>query len=88
MACTSASVSYRELLTKEELVCALLSGEVPENRRTHLITLLEEAPESLLKGLVEQVSGQARAGAVEKNLLKIAEALHASHRVREWLTSA
>jgi hypothetical protein len=83
MACTSASVSYREALTKEELVRALLSGEIPENRRPHLITLLEEAPESLMRGLVEQVSERSKPGQVERNLLKIANALQVSHRLRD-----
>ena len=84
MACTSASVSYRESLTREELVRALLSGEVPENRRAHLRTLLEEAPRSLLTGLVEQVGEESRTGEIERNLLKIANALQVSHRLRNW----
>ena len=87
MACTSASVSYRELLTKEELVHALLSGEVPQNRRAHLLTLLEEALETLLKGLVGQVSGSRMPGEVQKNLLKMAETLDATHHIRERVAS-
>ncbi len=87
MACTSASVRYREPLTEDELVHSLLSGKIPRNRRPHLRSLLEEAPEAVLKGLVVQVGGWAKPGKVEKNLLKIAEALEASHRVSKWLTS-
>jgi hypothetical protein len=81
MACTSANVSYRESLTKSELVHALRSGEVPQNRRAHLRTLLEEAPEVLLKGLIEQVSESMEPGELEKNLLKIAEALDPSRQI-------
>ncbi len=88
MACTSANVRYREGLTEDELVHALLSGKAPRNRRPHLRSLLEEAPETVLKGLMERVGAWARPGKVEKNFLKLAEALHASHRVREWLTNA
>jgi transcriptional regulator with XRE-family HTH domain len=87
MACTSASVRYREPLTDDELVHALLSGKVSRNRRSHLRSLLEEAPEAVLKGLVGQVGGWAKPGKVEKNLLKIAEALDASHRVSKWLSA-
>ena len=81
MACTSASVSYRESLTKKELVQALRSGEVPQNRRAHLVTLLEEAPDTLLKGLVEQVGKSMEPGELEKNLWRIAEALDPSRRL-------
>ena len=88
MASTSANVRFRERLTEDELVHALLSGKVPRNRRPHLRSLLEEAPETVLQGLVAQVGTWTRPGKVEKNLLKIAEALHAPHRVREWLTNA
>lgn len=87
MATASANVRYRETLTEDELVHALLSGKVPRNRRVHLRSLLEEAPQSVLEGLVERVSAWARPGRVERNLVKIAEALQASSRVREWLTS-
>jgi transcriptional regulator with XRE-family HTH domain len=87
MACTSANVRYREGLTEDELVHALLSGKIPRNRRPHLRSLLEEAPETVLKGLIARVGAWTRPGKVEKNFLKLAEALHASHRVREWLTN-
>ena len=88
MASTSANVRFRERLTEDELVHALLSGKVPRNRRPHLRSLLEEAPETVLQGLVARVGTWTRPGKVKKNLLKIAEALHASRRVREWLTNA
>ena len=81
MACTSASVSYRESLTKDELLRALQSGEVPGNRRAHLATLLEEGPEVLLRGLLEQVAESVEWNRLEKNLLKIAENLDPSHQL-------
>jgi transcriptional regulator with XRE-family HTH domain len=88
MAATSANVRYREVLTEDELVHALLSGKVPRNLRPHLRSLLEEAPVTVLKGLVERVASWTRPGKVEKNVLKIAEALHVPHRIREWLPTA
>src|SRR2546425_8104831 len=36
MACTSASVRYRQPLTEHELVHALLSAKISRNRRPHL----------------------------------------------------
>ena len=77
MACTSASVSFRETLTEDELVRVLVTGKVPRNRRPHLRSLLEEAPENLVKGLIEQVATPAKAREVERNLGKVARALRA-----------
>ncbi len=82
MACTSASVSFRELLTEDELVRVLVTGKVPRNRRPHLRSLLEEAPENLVKGLIEQVTTLAKPGEVEKNLGKIAQALRVPKAAR------
>ena len=88
MACTSANVRYREELTEDELVHALLSGKVPRNRRAHLRGLLEEAPQTVIKGLIEQVGKWTKPGKVEQNVLKLAETLNVSKRVTGWLTSA
>jgi transcriptional regulator with XRE-family HTH domain len=88
MACISANVRYRETLTEDELVHALLSGKVPRNRRAHLRGLLEEAPRAVLEGLIEQASKWTKPGKVEQNMLKLAAALHVSERVTGWLTTA
>ena len=85
MACTTSSVSYKEALTPDELVHALLSGRVPRNRRPHLRTLLEEAPRPLLEGLVQRVGKWAKLGKVAGNLERIAAKLDASRRVQDWL---
>ena len=85
MACTTSSVSYRETLTPDELVHALLSAKVPRNRRPHLRTLLEEAPRSLLEGLVREVGKWAKPGKVAGNVATIADELGVSKRTREWL---
>jgi hypothetical protein len=85
MACTTASVSYREWLTENELIEALLTGEAPERRAAHLCTLLEEAPEAILLGLVEQLSASHSREQIEENILKIAIALQVDNRVRRIL---
>jgi transcriptional regulator with XRE-family HTH domain len=72
LASTSASVSFKDALTEKELLRVLLTGKVPSERRPHIRMLLEEAPRSLVEGLVQQVAGWARPGKVERNLDKIA----------------
>ena len=71
-ACTTASVSYRESLTPDELVQALLTGRVPQNRRAHFHVLLDETPIALLQGLIEQVGKQATYAKVAENFQCIA----------------
>lgn len=88
MACTTASVSFKESLAPDELVHALLSGKIPRNRRPHLRTLLEEAPRPLLEGLVQEVGKWAKPGKVAGNVEKIAVELGVSQRTRHWLKAA
>lgn len=88
MACTSASVSYREALKPSELVNALLTGNVPPGRRPHLRVILEEMPVPMLKGLVQEVGRWARPGRVIESLRAIAEALGASREIKKWLKTA
>ena len=88
MACTTASVSFRESVTPDELVHALLSGKVPRNRRPHLRALLEESPRPLLEGLLEQVGRWARPGKVAGNIQRIAAELGVQRRTSTWLKTA
>jgi|SRR5579862_2342956 len=88
LASSAASVSFKTALTERELLHALLTGKVPQNRRPHLRALLEEAPRALLKGLVQQVSRWSTPGKVERNLGKLAAALGLSERSGKWLTTS
>lgn len=88
MACTTASVSFRESMAPDELVHALLSGKVPRNRRPHLRALLEEAPRPLLEALLEEVGRWARPGKVAGNIQKIAAELGVLQRTGTWLKTA
>ena len=54
MASTTASVSFRSTLTEDELIRALLSGDVPANKAAHVRTLFDEAPAALLNGLAAE----------------------------------
>ena len=70
----SANVSFKDELTPEELVQALLKGKPTPGKAAHFIVLLEESPASVVKGLVEEVGAlTGKPGKVEKNLKKIAQ---------------
>jgi hypothetical protein len=88
MACMSASVSFKNQLTPDELVQAMLSGKVPSDKEAHFITLLDEAPAVLLKGLTEQVGAWVKPGKVEKNLQKIAKQVGVVAENEVWKTAA
>lgn len=77
MALGSANSSYREKMTEGELMRALISGRIPRSRRPHLRTLLEEAPPSVLRGIVQEVGKYVGHERVRANTLVIAEALGA-----------
>jgi transcriptional regulator with XRE-family HTH domain len=84
MACISAGVSFKKQLTPDELVHALLSGKPTHGKEAHFIVLLEEAPATLLKGLVEQVGAWVKPGKVEKNLTKMAAQLGLNGATAAW----
>ena len=85
MASTSASVSFKERLTEDELIQGLLSGKIPRGRKPHFRVLLDEARPALIRGLLDEVSRWSKPGRVEKNLRKIANAAGANERIDEWL---
>ena len=88
MACTSANVGFKNALTEDQLVYALVSGKVPAQRSAHLRTLFDEAPKALLNGLASEARLWTKPGKLEKNLGTLAQALDTSRKVEEWLTPA
>lgn len=52
----SASVSYKEILTPEELLTALSTGKIPLGRDAHVATWLDEASLKLVVSSVELAS--------------------------------
>src|SRR6266581_5916889 len=68
VAATTASVSFKQPLTEEELIRALLTGQIPPGKRPHLRLLFEEAVPSLMRGLINELSQWTKPGRVEKNL--------------------
>lgn len=87
MACTTANVSFKTALTEDELLHALVTGKVPPRRSAHLRALLEEAPEPLVRGLVQEAARWTKPGKLEKNLRKLAAEVGASRSIHEWLTN-
>jgi len=85
MACTTANVSYRDTLSEDELIRALLTGKIPAGRRPHFRTLLDEATPALLQGLAEEASRWTKPGRLEKNLGMIAKDINSKREIGAWL---
>ena len=56
MASVSASVSYKEKLSPQELAHALSTGVIPPKRLPHIATILDELPQSTWVAAVEEAS--------------------------------
>jgi len=88
MAATTASVSYKSPLTEEELIHALIKGRIPQGKRPHFRTLLDEGSPTLLKGLVKEAGQWTKPGRVEKNIAKISREVGSTKRMEDWLKTA
>jgi transcriptional regulator with XRE-family HTH domain len=84
MASASAGVSFKSSLTPDELVQALLSGKATPGKEAHFIVLLEETPDSVLKGLVQQAGAWVAPKKIKKNLQKIAAQVGLNARTAAW----
>jgi transcriptional regulator with XRE-family HTH domain len=87
LAATAASVSFKESLTKEELIHAILTGSVSAGRRPHIRALLEEADEALLTGLFAQLRRQTTPGRLENGVEKLANSIGIKRNLTRWLKS-
>ena len=56
MASISASVSYKEKLSAQQLLKALSSGVIPPKRVPHIGTILDELPQKMLVAAVEEAA--------------------------------
>ncbi len=83
LAASAGSTGFRESLAQEELVRALLTGQIPARKGPHLRRLLEDSSPQVVRGLVTQVSAWTKQGRVEKNLAALAKKLDVQPR-REW----
>jgi transcriptional regulator with XRE-family HTH domain len=73
IAAKTASVSFKDALTEQELLRAMLTGKIPAGRRPHFRTLLEEARPAIMSGLITQLSQWASSARLQRNLARIAE---------------
>ena len=87
LASTAASVSFKTALSERELLRALLTGKVPRDRRAHLRALLEESPQAVMKGLIQQVRRWTDPGKLERNLSKIAAVVGLPENPNRWMTN-
>ena len=87
LAATTASVSFKEPLTEDELVGALLRGKFPSGKRPHFRVLFEEANPKLVQGLLREVSRWTTPGRLERSLEKIGREIGAGERAKQWQTN-
>lgn len=85
MACITASVSFKSSLTEDELIHALVTGRVPEERSPHIRALLDEAPPKLLNGLIDEAAKWTAPATLERNLHSLAQDAGATRGVDKWL---
>lgn len=85
LASTAASESFKTALSERELLTALLTGEVPANRRAHIRVLLEQAPPALARGLLKQVGRRTQPRKLQKNLAKLVKAVGLRNLPSQWL---
>lgn len=83
LACTSANVSFKEFLTPDELVGALLSGMVPKARRPQLRAVFDEVPASVFDGMLAQVGAWATPERVQQNVGKLAGQIGSRRRAHK-----
>ena len=79
LAAQTASTSYKTVLTASILKKILRTGQAPKQFEAHIMTLLDEAPESIVLGAVKQ------AAAPDMPPQKIMK--HLSNWAREWQTN-
>jgi transcriptional regulator with XRE-family HTH domain len=85
MACITANVSFKSVLTEDELIHALLTGKVPPQRSAQLRVLLDEAPAVLLQGLATEAARWISRNKLERNFARLAHDAGALRRIDEWL---
>lgn len=87
IAAVAGSTGFREPLSSDELIRALLTGVAPARKGPHLRRLLEDASPAIVRGLLAQVSAWSDPAKVERNLIAIARKLGIEPR-SEWTQPA
>ena len=85
MAARTASVSYRRVISADQLRQALLGGKISRPIEPHLGTLLDEAPVALLASVVEQLHREdgADRSPVWKRLRELAQTRQSLRDLRQ-----
>ena len=83
VAASAGSTGFKEPLSGEELIRALLTGIPPARKSPHLRRLLEDSSPRLVAGLVSQISNWVEPTRVQRGLLSLAAKLDVAAR-REW----
>jgi transcriptional regulator with XRE-family HTH domain len=84
MAAKTASTSYKAILTSSDLKNILQTGEAPKIFEAHIMTLLDEAPISIVLGAVKEASSEkVPAKKIMKHLAKWADQWQTTKKV--WI---
>ena len=87
MACTSASVSFKNALTEDQFVRALVTGKIPAGRAPHLRALFDEVPGNVLQGLMEDAREWVQPGKLQRNVERLVHDAGATRKIEAWLKS-
>lgn len=85
MAATSASVSFKEKLSVNDLARIFIAGRVPKAKHPHIRALLEEAPYSVLRGVYQQLAVSVSPDRLARNFERLGQELGVSREVSSWL---
>jgi transcriptional regulator with XRE-family HTH domain len=79
----TASVSYQFSLTPQVLTKALIDGQLPKEITAHIVTILDEAPLSMITAAIEEIAQKEQCSAkiLWKHLQQWAIELHSPRMV-------
>ena len=80
----AGSTGFREPLSEEEILHALLTGKAPLRKKPHLRRLLEDSPPQLIQNLISQVSSWTEPDKLHEKVATLAKSLDVELRP-EWM---
>jgi transcriptional regulator with XRE-family HTH domain len=83
LAAVAGSTGFREPLSEEEVVRALITAKAPVRKKPHLRRLFEDSPPTLIRGLVHQVSQWSTPTKLHESLMALVDSLGVVFRP-EW----
>lgn len=75
LASISASVSFREPLSPDDLAKTLLTGKAASDQHPHLRVVFDEVPDPVFDGMIDQISQWGKPGQVRANAEAVGRAI-------------